>query len=137
MLANDLADWIKSLNVTGIPQDADGNQIVRVTTLEADLADGVMVKSPLDGMFSTPELPGYMTGNIQVIVRSRDPLGGFDLADRLMTAMTVKPGAVPVDLAGYRLKGLSPTTGEPITYPVNDADLFEHSVNFYANVIRL
>jgi hypothetical protein len=120
MLANSLVEKLKTLSLTGSP-------VIKTGALAATHEIGVLVKSPLDGMKVDPEMPGYVTGAIQIVVRHKDPIAGDALAKEISTKLTVK--GTPMPLTGYTLKCFYPMS-EPIMFPPNDAALFEFSVTF-------
>lgn len=135
MLVNEIANKIRSLNLDGMPLDSAGSQIIRVATLEADLPRGILVKTPIDGLMSNPEMPGYLKGTIQVIVRGTDPEADDALARSIMAGLRVI--GEPLSLVNYRLNCFYPLNEEPIMYPINDGGLFEHSINFECVAVRL
>jgi hypothetical protein len=127
MLANDLANHIKTLALVGeLP--------VRATILEAEEPNGIMVMTPLGGLNNVGEIPRYYQGSLQVLVRHQDPEEGYRIAEELMEALTVIGS--PLTLENYRISFFRPR-GLPIMYPVNDAGLYEHSVNFDGRATRL
>jgi hypothetical protein len=127
MLANDIADRLKTIGVAGNPP-------IRVATLAADQAIGVVVKTPIGGMATTPEMPRYSTGAMQVLVRHKEAMTGYQMALDIMEALTVL--GEPVELATYRIVTFYPVN-EPIMFPSNLAGLFEFSINFMVHAVRL
>lgn len=120
MLANSIANHIKTIPAMGsIP--------VRVSFLEATAPRGIIVMPPLTGMQTVGEIEGYYAGNLQVLVRDKDPSWGYSTAKSLIAALTVI--GTPLVLDNYKIV-LMRARGEPITYPINEAALYEHSINF-------
>lgn len=127
MLANSIATFIAALPIAAdIP--------VRVSFLEATAPRGIIVMPPLVGMQTVGEIDGYYAGNIQVLVRDKDAMWGFEKAEALRSALEVV--GTPRTLDRYKIT-LMRARGEPITYPINDAGLYEHSLNFNTRVHSL
>lgn len=127
MLANSLATYIASL-------PAIGDTPVRISFLEATAPRGIIVMPPLTGMQTVGEIEGYYAGNMQVLVRDSDPLWGYNMAVTLTDALQVI--GTPLEVEGYKIT-LMRSRGEPISYPLNAAALYEHSVNFNTRAYRL
>jgi hypothetical protein len=121
MLANALTDYVKTLGI--VP----ATFAVRAGRIEATARLAVMVMFPLGGYNDTLDQAGFYSGNQQLIIRSPDPMQAYALSTELQTALTVLGEAV--DLDGYSVKFMRPR-GLPIIYPINDADLYESSLNF-------
>lgn len=121
MLANAITNHIKTLNIvpTGVA--------LRTGRIEATTVRAVMVMFPLGGYNDQLDQTGFYSGNQQIIVRSADPEEVYEIAFALQQALTVLGKSVPID--GYVLSLLKPR-GLPIVYPINDAALYEGSVNF-------
>lgn len=95
-------------------------------------AEGVLIRLPLIGIPIDHELPGYIKGRVQVIVRATAQSAGDALASEVMKALTI-----------YATEYLDPETGVfamkinylradtlPIVYPRSVGNLKEWSINF-------
>lgn len=129
MLAKDLAVKIQSLStIQGLP--------VRVAYAEASYVNVVIVKTPIDGLTASPEMPGWLRGNMQVIVRHADMEMSETISRAIMDALTINGSGAALTLTDYKLALFCPRT-DPITYPRNEAADYECSVTYDTAAIRL
>lgn len=127
MLANSIANYVRTLAFVGDTQ-------IRAAALEATEPRGIMVMAPLAGFSKVGEIEKYVSGNLQLIIRDKDPIWGDDMARKLIDALEVI--GTPRAVENYSIVMMR-SRGEPIMYPVNDAGLFEHSINFNTRAYRL
>lgn len=100
--------------------------------MPAQVAQGVMMRSPLSGINVDPYMPGYHKTRLQLIVRHVDPQQGQLFASRIADALHVEGseryGANaergPVEIKLFRLDQL------PIFFPRLDGNGYEWSLNF-------
>ncbi|MBA8881727.1 minor capsid protein [Phyllobacterium myrsinacearum] len=110
---------------------AAGNDMF-INDFPAEVDTGVMLKSPLAGIAIDPNLPGYYTPNLQIIVRHKDPVEGEKLAAKLNHILyveaperyeqTAERGAVQINI--FRARSL------PIRYPRQEGGSIEWSLNY-------
>lgn len=121
MLANDLATYLKTAMGASLP----ANCAIVIGFAPAEMQNVVMLLNPLNGFKGNRDIPGYFRGPFQVVVRHTDPLTGWDIANSVNQALTLKD----VTVGGYFIQLFNPTT-EPCLYPRNPAELYELSTNF-------
>lgn len=110
----------------------DADIPIRVAKLAADAQIGVLIKAPLEGFKTRPDVPGYFRGELQIIVRHTNPVLGNEIAQLLADELTL----ADTDIGTYRIKQMYPLQ-LPVLYPANEADLYEIAINFDCAGIRL
>lgn len=128
MFANALTDALKDLNVAPSPF------VIRTGRIEPQTVRAVMVMMPLGGFATVLDQGRLYAGNQQIIVRSPDPEQAYAVAEAIEAALKTEGQSRAVE--GYLIKKMRPK-GLPIIFPLNDAGLYEASVNFDCAVIRL
>lgn len=103
-----------------------------------DIAEGIMLRTPLNGHEIDHELPGVRTGEIQFIVRARDFTTGFGLITPAVQAITMLETVIADENGDpqYRVNWLRPMH-DPIVYPRSMGNAYEFSVNFDCRYVIL
>jgi hypothetical protein len=105
--------------------------------MPAEKKTGILLRNPLDGIPINPELPDYVRGKLQVIVRNSDQGKGDQLSNKIMKLLTIYNKDYS-DADGHLLvsiKQMYPST-LPVVYPRSDGNGIEWSINFdYSAVI--
>lgn len=100
--------------------------------MPATVAQGIVVLNPLAGGDIDHDLPGYLKGSFQVIIRAPKIADGRTLADRVSAALTWQvPRSLPANagVPALILRRCLPRH-TPIGFPRSDNDLVEFSINF-------
>lgn len=104
--------------------------------LDADTAQGIMLRLPLDGAPIDTNLPGYYKHSIQVVVRARDQATGDTLSRNVQAALTIYKRSF-FDVGGgllMKINHLIPKT-LPRVYPQLASQSIEWSMDFNANYV--
>jgi hypothetical protein len=94
-----------------------------VGTMPHDVMEGIMLKDPLYGAEVDDGMRGVYTHWFQLIVRSADPLEGYERARAAAKAIYTKRKAID----GLYIVSMA-ASALPVTYPKGDADATETSV---------
>lgn len=104
--------------------------------MNAEVSQGIMLKMPIAGIPTMPELPGYFKTDFQIIVRAADQLTGDDLAARATAALTFYSRDLTNDDGSFamQVKQLYPIK-LPIIYPRSPGYGTEWSVNMHIDYV--
>jgi hypothetical protein len=91
----------------------------------------IVLLPQLSGTKIDHELPGLLRPGFQLVVRARDHLSGYDLANAAVEALTMNQDT---QLDGILVKFVRPRH-EPVPYPVSEGNYIEWSVNFDATYV--
>ncbi len=127
MWLEELAEYIRAQNVEGI-----GDNVYIFTMKESDV--GAMLTSHNDGISTSPELPNYYKGPMQLIVRSTKPQNSLDQAMRLRALLDsnisrVSEEDIALILPHVKFNYLY-ARHFPVVYPRSDGNFYEASINF-------
>lgn len=128
MIWDIMADKLVAANLGVIGQS------IFVDEMPGDVTQGVMFKTPLQGIAVDPNIKGLYKPNLQVIVRHTDPLLGARLADQVKDALTVEGPqefTATADRKAILLHRFYPSQ-LPIRFPRLDGNGLEWSLNFFA-----
>lgn len=127
MWLEDLVTYVRSKNVAGL-----GNNVYLFTLKENDV--GAIFTTHTQGVISTPDIPDYYRGQLQVIVRSNNPRQSLSqsqaISDLLSSQQRVKAGiGMGLILPTTEFKFIMPRH-LPVVFPRSDGDFYEASTNF-------
>lgn len=98
--------------------------------LPGTVAEGIVIKSPLDGIKIDHELKGFFKAPIQIIVRASNHANGEQLSNKIAELLSTEQadvwsnGSISILINYCRLESL------PIRYPRSDGNGIEWSLNF-------
>lgn len=122
-----LAEHIEGLAIPDVPA------LVYVQNIPSDVDEAIMIAGPPSGVDVDPELPRFLKGGFQMVVRaktsSRAEVIAQTVSDAVETYETV-PGTI-IEIRHIIPRHL------PISFPRSDGDYFEAVVNFDLCFIRL
>lgn len=95
-----------------------------------DIPQGIMVRSPLQGIKIDHYLPGFYCAKIQVIVRAQSQVNGEALAKQVMEAMQTSRNANWTDGTTTVFVRQSLPETLPVRYPRSDGNGIEWSMHF-------
>ena len=98
--------------------------------------NGILLRTPLNGIAIDHNLPGYFKGSLQAIVRSDSHELGDGLAASVSSALTLSNRIFASPNGSFLMKvnHLYPTN-LPIIYPRSPGNIFEWSINFDCNYV--
>ncbi|WP_062120534.1 minor capsid protein [Aureimonas sp. AU40] len=103
-----------------------------LNAMPGDVAIGIMLKSPIQGIRIDHELPGYYDPSLQVIVRHGDPVKGAALADQVQRCLTVDKRErhdATAERGAVQINQFLPAH-TPIQFPRMNGGGIEWSLNF-------
>ena len=122
----ELAQHLRDQNITPVGQN------IFLRTMPPRVSPAAMLVTPLDGIAIDQELPDYHNDDLQIIVRSQDPVEAETATQALSDALTM----YGQEFASIKVNYIRPRH-LPALYPMSDGDFYEASVNFDFNFVRL
>lgn len=118
MFIEALADYLESKDVGAVGSDLFAHDF------PPSVKQGVLLKEPVTGIGFDHELPGFIKGRYEVIVRHFNHEDGLEFAMSVWDALNVKQ---PIKMGDVKVNYVRPLN-LPAVFPVFESDQIEYSI---------